>query len=271
MMFSVLCFAGALSTLPLSAPSGLILNANTAWYKEAKSTETALEGVVQRTPTTGRVGLPTRFNAFQFSWTDATGQNLTREIHAPDKAHLLGDYIEQRVRLVGKLVDTDVDGKTYQELWPARLHPFNRDAQSSERSAHKDGVLARTAWQPPNALRAGVLQLVIRDGTALAKHMRVSGDEGDRAASALMAKRLNVQSIDWDKQMLICVAAGLKTTEGDRLAITRVAVKDKELIVTYRLLAPEGGATGFGYPAQTALVERFNGVVRFEEEKDAGK
>ncbi len=268
MMLSVLCFAGALSTFPFPAPSGLILNAETNWYKEAKPAEAILEGVVKRTPTTGRVGLPTRFCAFQFNWTDATGQTLTREIHAPDRAHLLGDYVEQRVRLVGKLVDTEIDGKTYHELWPARLESLKGPAAKLQ---PKDGVLARTGWQPPNALRAGAHQLVIRDGTALAKLMRVSGDDADRAASALMAKRLNVQSIDWDKQMLICVAAGLKTTEGDRLAITRVAVKDKELIVTYRLLAPEGGATGFGYPAETALVERFNGVVRFEEEKGDGK
>src|SRR5713226_7493869 len=143
MMLSVLCFAGALSTLPLPAPSGIILNANTTWYKEAKPTEMALEGVVKRTPTTGRVGPPTRFNAFQFTWTDATGQTLTREIHAPDKAHLLGDYIEQRVRLVGKLVDTDVDGKTYQELWPARLESLKGPAAKLHA---KDGVLARTAW-----------------------------------------------------------------------------------------------------------------------------
>jgi hypothetical protein len=271
MMLFVLCFAGALSSLSLPVSSGLVLNANATWYKEAKPGETTIEGIVKRTPTTGLVGVPKRFNAFQLTYADATGQTQIREIYAPDKAHLLGDYVERRVRLVGKLVDTEVDGKTYHELWAARLLPFNRDAKASELSAGKDGVLARTNWQAQASLRTGRQTLVFRDGAALARYMRVTGDDADRAAAALMAKHLNVQAIDWDKQMLVSVCAGLKTTEADRLAITRVTVKDKELIVTYRLSAPEGGAPGFGYPAETVLVERFDGVVRFEEEKGDGK
>jgi hypothetical protein len=268
MMLSVLCFAGALSSLSFPVTSGLMLNANATWYKEAKPAETTIEGIVKRTPTTGLVGVPTRFNAFQLTYADATGQTQIREIYAPEKAHMLGDFVDQRVRLVGKLVDTEVDGKTRHELWAARLESLKGSAAKLQ---PKDGVLARTNWQAQAALRTGKQTLVFREGAALARHLRVTGEDSERAASALMAKHLNVQAIDWDKHMLVSICAGLKTTEADRLVIARVAVKDRELIVTYRLTAPEGGASGFGYPAETALVERFDGVVRFEEEKGDGK
>jgi hypothetical protein len=268
MFTCLLCFAGAFSSFPTPGSPGIALNAAAQWYKEAKPPETTIEGVVKRTPTTGRIGPPSRFNPFQFTWTDATGQTITREIHAPDKAHLLADYLEQRVRLVGKIVSTEEDSKVYHEFWPARLDSLKGPATKLQ---PQDGVLARTSWHPPAALRTGKQTLVLRDGAALARFMRVTGDDADRAATGLLAKQLDVPTIDWDKQMVLHVCAGLKTTEADRLAVTRVTVKDKELIVTYHLIAPEGGATGFGYPAETVLVERYEGVVRFEEEKRDGK
>jgi hypothetical protein len=268
MLSYLFAFAGVVSAISAASPAGVVLNANAKWYQDAKPPETTIEGTVTRTPTTGRVGPPTRFNVFQLSWTDSTGQSVIREIHAPEKAHLLGDYLDRRVRLVGKLVDTEIDGKTYYEFWPARLVTEKSPAKLQARN----GVLARTNWRPQAGLQTGKQTAVFRDGAALARFMRVTGDDAGRAAAGLMAKHLNVQAIDWDKQMLVHVCAGLKTTEADRLSIVCVVVKDKALIVTYRLSSPEGGATGFGYPAETALVERFDGSdVRFEEEKDAGK
>jgi hypothetical protein len=133
----------------------------------------------------------------------------------------------------------------------------------------RDGILARTNWQPAGVQRTGRQTLVIRSGAELARLMRVTGDEAERSATELMARRLGVQTIDWNKQMLLSVSAGLKTNEADQLSVTRVQVKEKDLVVSFRLLAPTGGATGFGFPAETVLVDRFEGNVRFDEEKPA--
>jgi hypothetical protein len=75
---------------------------------------------------------------------------------------------------------------------------------------------------------------------------------------------LSVPAIDWKKQMLVGVSAGLKGQDAERLTITRVAVADKIMTVYYRLEKPAGDAGGFGYPAEAALVERFDGEVRLE-------
>src|SRR5271169_7023090 len=90
----------------LTTPPGVVaLNAAEKWYRDAKGAETPFEGIVQRMPSTGRVGPPTRFNAFRLTWTDAAGHAVNRELYVPGKAHLLADYVDQRIRLIGKSVD----------------------------------------------------------------------------------------------------------------------------------------------------------------------
>jgi hypothetical protein len=254
---------GAIVPILTAPPDGLTLNAPEKWYRDAKGAETLFEGVVQRTPSTGRIGPPTRFNAFRLTWTDGAGRSVSRELYAPVKAHLFADYLDQRIRLMGKAVDTDVDGATYQEIWPARLLTDKAVAVLQAR----DGILARTSWQPEGVQRGRLQTLVIRDGADLARLMRISGDEAERAATEALARRLSVPAIDWNKHMVVVVSAGLKAADADRLTITIVAVKEKELVVSYKMEAPSSGAAGFGFPAETVLVERFAGPARFEEQK----
>jgi hypothetical protein len=258
---------GAILPILSSAPDGLTLNATETWYRDAKGAETVFEGIVQRTASTGRIGPPTRFNSFQLTWTDSAGRSVSRELYVPGKSHRIADFLDRRIRLVGKAMDTEADGTTYHEIWPARLVTQKAAAALQAR----DGVLARTNWQPTGAQRAGLQTLVIRSGTELARQMRVTGDEADRSATELMARRLGVPTIDWTKHMVVTVSAGLKATEADQLSITRVQVKEKELVVSYRLQAPAGGAAGFGFPAETVLVDRFEGIVRFQEEKPSNE
>jgi hypothetical protein len=254
---------GAILPILSAAPDGLTLNASETWYRDAKVAETVFEGIVQRTVSTGRIGPPTRFNSFQLTWTDSARRSVSRELYVPGKAQRIADYLDQRIRLVGKAVDTEADGTTYQEIWVGRLVTQKAAAALQV----QDGVLARTNWQPTGAQRAGLQTLVIRSGAEMARQMRVTGDEADRSATELMARRLGVQTIDWNKHMVLTVSAGLKATEADQLSITRVQVKEKELVVSYRLQAPAGGAAGFGFPAETVLVERFEGIVRLNEVK----
>jgi hypothetical protein len=46
-----------------------------------------------------------------------------------------------------------------------------------------------------------------------------------------------------------------------------VAVKDGTLTISFRLPERPGGTPGFGYPAETVLVDRFDGPVRVEEDR----
>jgi hypothetical protein len=107
---------------------------------------------------------------------------------------------------------------------------------------------------------------VFREPKALIAPLRLSGTGADDAATALMAKRLSVAGIDWQKQMLVSVSAGLAGRNAERLTITRVVVNGRTLTVHYALKVPPGGAAGLGLLAETALVDRFDGEVRIEAE-----
>jgi hypothetical protein len=149
---------------------------------------------------------------------------------------------------------------------------------SKKPDAPPDGVLARAYWQPSAALHRGSHQYVFRDGKALAEAMRVSGTSADETATAQLAKLLGARTIDWQKQMVVTVAAGLQGGDADRLFITRAVVRDDVLTLYYELRvadplgppAKDGAAPkaagGFGYPAETVLVNRHDGTVVLKDE-----
>jgi PrcB C-terminal len=87
----------------------------------------------------------------------------------------------------------------------------------------------------------------------------------EKAATAELTKALKVKDIDWSKQMLVVVTAGTRRSGGYRLEITGLKVKDKELVVSWKLHAPKGAATAaLTHPATVALVPRHAGKVAFD-------
>ena len=80
-----------------------------------------------------------------------------------------------------------------------------------------------------------------------------------------MGRNLGGLAVDWNKYMGVTVAAGLRGADVDHLAVTRVEVKDRTLTVFYRLSVGPGPG-GFGYPAETVLLDRFDGTVHAEED-----
>ncbi|MFN4257908.1 MAG: hypothetical protein ACK4RK_01320 [Gemmataceae bacterium] len=243
----------------------LILFAEAEWYQKARGEEQLFDGFLELNPGGGKIGAQPRFNAYWFRWTDWDGRKQSRELYAPGKEALLAAYLDQRVRLWAKMVNTDIEGKTYHELWPARLEVGG--AITTE-LASKDGIHARANWQPAATRRAGLQVLVIRDGKELAKHMNlIGGDSVPAIATAQMARLLRVADIDWGKHMLVCVAAGLQANGADRLLVTRAAIADRKMTLIYHILPPEEGAGGFGFPAQTVLIDRFLGEVKVEREE----
>jgi hypothetical protein len=252
---------------PAEGARPVVLLAEEAEYKAAKEPEAVFEGVLERNPGSGRIGPPTRFHAYRL--TVAGDKPAVHDLYVPGKAFLLAGSVGQRVRLVGKLVSVEVDGKTQRELWPARLEPLTspRQPPAPVVKTPVDDVRARCGWQPPAARRRGVQHFVFRQGPELAHAMQLSGESAPETAAALLARQLGQAAIDWEKHMVVTVAAGLRGSEVDRLTVTRLQVKDKTLTIFYRLMERPGGVPGFGYPAETVLVDRFDGPVHVEEDK----
>ena len=151
--------------------------------------------------------------------------------------------------------------------------------KTSSEAPGLDGVYARCGWQPAGALTFGEKHYVFRDGKPLADALKLKGDGAAATATALLAKRLGVKRIDWQKQMVVTLAAGLKGADADHVSITRVVQKGQTLTIYYTFHvdrpAPSSdkpmsppAALGFGCPAETVLVNRFDGVIKFQREDD---
>lgn len=251
-------------TLPLVAapvpPGVLVLLAEQADYRELKAQELIYEGTLERHPGTGKLGGPV--NPYRLLARDGAGKPLVYELHLPVKAHLLAGQVGQSVRITGKLAPVKVEDRTIQELWPARLEPLTLNLASQ---AGADGIYARRYWQPEEARKRGARQYIFRDGEQLAKVLGIAGQSPGPSATTLLARELRVGDIDWKKHMLVTVCAGLRT-DIERLEITKAHVQGDSLTISYKTTA---GGAGFGYPAETVLLDRFDGLVRFVEETPA--
>jgi hypothetical protein len=248
--------------LAAEPPTGAVkLLLGTEEYTKADGREATLDGLLERTPTTGRAGGSARFNIFRLRFQDAEGKAAVRELHLEDKAYLVASQVGKKVRVHGKLMDIKAESAVIAELWPAWLQPL-----SGPLVLGVDGIYARSDWQPEEARKRGTRQFVFRSGEQLAEAMRISGSSASQTATTLLAQRLRVPAIDWEKHMLVCVSAGLQTGTVEGLAIVKVKEEGGVLRVAYRLISGKGAGIGFGYPAQTVLVNRFAGEVRFEQE-----
>jgi hypothetical protein len=257
MTASLLC----LCLLPAASPDVVPLLVEDAAYRKAKEPEVFFEGVLQRNNGTGQIGAA-RFNLY--SLLIEGGARTTRELYLPGKGHLLATHVGKRVRLTGKLIETEIDGKKHVEIWPARLEIGSGTLPAAPGA---DGVFARCIWQPGDAMRLGARSFVFSEGETLAKAMRLTGTSPAESATVQMAKMLHVPAIDWKKHMVVSVCAGLKSPGAMRLAVTKVAVEEDTLVIRYRLEPPMPNPGGFGYPAETVLLERFVGPVRIEMDK----
>lgn len=243
-------------------PAVVRLLAGTELYRQAAGAEVVVEGLVERVETSGRVEPAGRFNLYRLRYRDDQGREAVRELHVPDRAHLLAGHVGKQVRLRGKMQDIQEKGKVFKEFWPAELEPLTGPRPLLP---GKDGVIARCDWQPDEARRAGERSYIIRDSQTLAKLMRIQGQTASQRSAELLAQRLKVAKIDWDKHMLVCVCAGLQAPPAQVLRVTGVRKVNGELQVSWMLTPEKDGLTGFGCPAETVLVERFPGPVRVEK------
>jgi hypothetical protein len=122
-------------------------------------------------------------------------------------------------------------------------------------------VLARAAWKGSGDKPQ---QQVIRSADELAKFLGMAGK--GKEATGQLARQLKVDEIDWKKQMVVVVTAGVQRTGGYSVEVTNLEVKDKTLSVRWKLNSPRPG--GFviqvlTHPGQAVLVERFDGKLNF--------
>jgi hypothetical protein len=130
-------------------------------------------------------------------------------------------------------------------------------------------ILARGVWP---VLADKPSQLVIRSGEELALALGVAAKEAreerlQKEATADVTHLLKVRAIDWERQMLVVVAAGAKPTGGYRVEITSLRVKEKTLTVAWKLHRPAADAVvtrNVTHPSQMVLVERFAGTIQFD-------
>lgn len=169
------------------------------------------------------------------------------------------------------------DGEVKFDRLPVRTEAPARDGKPAFGKALK--VLARAFWPDGWKAEEPARQWTLRSRDELIDpRLRAPEQVLERMRqeqAARYAKALKVGAIDFDKQMIVGVSAGVQPGPGYRVEIVRVEkdAKDNRLTVRWRLHSPkekkpEGGLT---HPAAVALVEQSAGTVTFAEEPGPGK
>ena len=129
-----------------------------------------------------------------------------------------------------------------------------------------------SAQDSPRAANIGPIQLndfggvAIRSAEELVAHSSKATSAKDPAAQkeveAELAKLLDVDAIDWSKQMVLAVR-GVPGTKADRVHFDSLKVEGKVLTVVWKVRQRPPHA-GPGTPIALLLVPRFDGEVKFE-------
>lgn len=253
-----------------NAGKELTLLAGDDAYKAQPGKEDTFEGWLEFNTGTGRIGLPSRNYVYRLLTID-DGKLTPRMIYLHGMEPFLAMAVGKEVRLVGKLVTTDVDGAKVTELWPARA-----STQAIPGEGRQLKVLARSAESAVMSsefLRKVQPQaVVLRDAQALAKARNMSATAnmtweqlGNAAFQQIQASLGNVPGIDWSKQMLIVVASG--TRSRGPIEVYRLSLNENHLEVFWRprtggnVGLPGRGELSVQSPVETVLVPRFDGPI----------
>jgi hypothetical protein len=265
---------------PGETPAKRELFAAEEWYKKQKGEERSFVGLLERMPGSGpgTVGFA-RTNPYRLVMEEKDKKSV-REIHVGGKSELLTPYVGKKAKLIGKAVDMEVEGKQHHEIWPARVELMATEKKTGA-AVKAEGdreltILARGVWP---VRQAKPTQLIIRNGEELALAHRISATDAKDtrlqiAVGKDVLKLLKVETIDWKKNMLVVVTAGMKPTAGYSVEVLTLPLKGKTLTVRWRLNSPKPGShvtQRVTHPSQMVLVERFDGSIQFDppaKEKD---
>lgn len=283
---TILCATLFAPALADPAPAKKELFAKEDWYRSEKGKEQDFVGILKYSPRAkGVVGFG-RFNPYQLLLTPAKDM---REVYVGGKEDILKEYAGKKVKITGKPVDMEVEGRNHREIWPARIevlpddksklspkdlpanpakeHQLNTlllDLAANDGDAKVPAIIAKSPTRL--GLKGGdATQTVYRSGEELAKSMPIIDAAKASETAALMLK---VKAIDWKTQMVIVVSAGTKRSGGYGVEVTGLEFnKDKELVVKWKLHSPAPNqpvTLALTHPAQTILVDRFDGKVIFD-------
>ena len=194
-------------------PSKIELFAGEGWYKDQKGKEEEFVGVLQfKDRPKDTVGFG-RFNPYTLDMSDGKTKKV-REVYVGSKPDLLKPYIGKKVKLIGKAVDMEVEGKKHHEIWPARL-----EVVPEKKEEKKEGAVRATLTLDPDAGGGPrVIRIELKDGDAkaLAKAIEAALKDAEKKADdkkAEAGKELKVLAqADWrpagkDAQQLVIRSA----------------------------------------------------------------
>jgi hypothetical protein len=269
------------------------------FYKKQEGKEQDFTGTLQRVDNKGKVGFGRNnpYRLISITYQEVTVERVvngqvvkmqekvpvqaTKEIFVADKGVLLEPFVGKQIKITGKAVTLNLEGRTHNEIWPARVEVVQplklpvagQDEGCCEADDPKElKIIAKGHWQyvsaSPDGDKKGK-QHVFRSAAELVaatpfKKLDAPQQVVEKKATEELAKALKVDTIDWAKQMVVVTTAGVKPTGGWKIDIVKATVEGKTCTVTWSLQAPDGIATqAFTHPAVAALVERCDGEVKF--------
>jgi hypothetical protein len=171
-------------------------------------------------------------------------------------------------RIIKALEDLE---RSQRELLPDRV-PQPRELKLLDNEEPKGPkIVATTNWRPAGT-NAASQTVVIRTAEEAAVALGIAADkakqdDAQKEATERLAKQFKVEKIDWTKQMVVVATGGRKNTGGYSVEFTGLEVKDKTLTVKWKVNGPKTGqpvTQAITHPAAAALVERFEGEVKFD-------
>jgi hypothetical protein len=111
---------------PKEPPAKMELFAREGWYKEQKGDEKDFVGTLERVKGP-EIGFG-RFNPYRLKMN-----RDTREVYVGGKPDVLAPYVGKTVKLTGKAVDMEVEGRMHREIWPARLEVVADEKKPDEK------------------------------------------------------------------------------------------------------------------------------------------
>jgi hypothetical protein len=152
-----------------------------------------------------------------------------------------------------------------------KLPPADKPGKEPPVAGKEVPIAARAFWPEGWKPEAPRQEWVVRDYNALIDpRLRAPEPVLERMraeAAARYAKALGVKEIDFTKQMIVGVSAGVQPA-GAKVEVTKVEADAKgDLTVTWKLLPAKPGEKGeIAHPAEVILIDRTTGAVKFKQE-----
>jgi len=250
-MISALMVAVLLQT-PAADPNSVTVFGKELWYQSVRGDEDVFVGTLERT--TGR----NQRNAYCLVMKEGV-KTVTRELFVGEATKQLQPFVGRTVKVTGMAVDLKVDNRARYEIWPNRVEV---DGGKGD-----DNIIARADYQAKmpqlSKIGAGAEKVVITSSDDFLKACNGSRDEMRKIQQAL-----RVDDINFRREMLIIVTAGVVETLNHSVEILDVSTRGETMTVTWRLNKPDPKAVKqlkWNHPAQLVVVPRFDGQVKFVE------